>query len=157
MNQKFKRYFFLGLTVFWMIIIFAFSHQQANQSASLSSSLTFFFLKLVYPKITVLDINEQMQIFDSVQFFIRKAAHMSEYALLWLFSYQFLKTYDFARKKMFWLALGLCFFYACTDEFHQAFVPGRGPAFSDVLIDTSGGLIFGILYKNIEKWIKRRK
>jgi VanZ family protein len=29
--------------------------------------------------------------------------------------------------------------YASLDEFHQAFVPGRTPAVTDVLIDTTGG------------------
>ena len=43
-------------------------------------------------------------------------------------------------------ALSLCIgsFYAITDEIHQIFVPNRGPAISDVLIDTSG-VFFGIL------------
>ena len=29
--------------------------------------------------------------------------------------------------------------YASLDEFHQSFVPGRTPAVSDVLLDTTGG------------------
>ena len=29
--------------------------------------------------------------------------------------------------------------YAAIDEFHQSFVPGRTPAISDVLLDTTGG------------------
>lgn len=29
--------------------------------------------------------------------------------------------------------------YASLDEFHQRFVPGRGAAVSDVLLDTTGG------------------
>ena len=28
--------------------------------------------------------------------------------------------------------------YACTDEFHQSFVPGRVAAVHDVLIDSAG-------------------
>ena len=35
----------------------------------------------------------------------------------------------------------MTFLYACTDEFHQLFVPGRAGRFTDVLIDTTGGII----------------
>ena len=42
--------------------------------------------------------------------------------------------------KVFIQVILMVFLYACSDEFHQAFVPGRGPAFRDVLVDTSGGL-----------------
>ena len=34
--------------------------------------------------------------------------------------------------------------YAASDEIHQAFVPGRGPAVTDVLLDSAGALC-GIL------------
>ena len=37
------------------------------------------------------------------------------------------------------------FVYACTDEFHQKFVPGRTSLFSDVMIDTCGAFIGIIL------------
>lgn len=33
-------------------------------------------------------------------------------------------------------AILICFLYAVSDELHQAFVPGRGPLVSDVLLDT---------------------
>jgi VanZ family protein len=36
------------------------------------------------------------------------------------------------------------FIYACTDEFHQYFIPGRGPSFRDVLVDTSG-VVLGVV------------
>ena len=38
------------------------------------------------------------------------------------------------------------FLYACTDEFHQLFVPGRSGNFRDVIIDTSGGVLSAILF-----------
>ena len=36
-------------------------------------------------------------------------------------------------------------FYACTDEIHQYFIPGRAMAFKDVLIDSSGALVAMII------------
>ena len=35
----------------------------------------------------------------------------------------------------------IAFLYACTDEFHQRFTPGRSCQFTDVLIDSAGALI----------------
>jgi VanZ family protein len=39
-------------------------------------------------------------------------------------------------------SVALAFLYGATDEFHQSFTPGRGPKFTDVLIDTFGATIF---------------
>ena len=39
----------------------------------------------------------------------------------------------------------LTFGYACTDEFHQLFVPGRAGRFTDVLIDSSGALVLSLI------------
>jgi len=45
------------------------------------------------------------------------------------------------------------FLYACTDEFHQSFVPGRACLFRDVMIDTSGGA-FAMIIKYFKKGIR---
>ena len=77
--------------------------------------------------------------------FIRKAAHMTEYTVLGasvciLFFY----LADMRRCKnvsRIGLAGGAWVFtvlFAVTDEIHQAFVPGRGPSVTDVLIDAVG-------------------
>ena len=44
------------------------------------------------------------------------------------------------------LSLIICFTYACTDEFHQSFIPGRTSQFIDVIIDTTGGLLSVFIY-----------
>ena len=41
------------------------------------------------------------------------------------------------------MSIFLSFLYACTDELHQIFVPGRSAQFRDILIDTLGAS-FGI-------------
>lgn len=43
-----------------------------------------------------------------------------------------------------WLALGLAVLYGISDEWHQAFVPGRDPDVLDVLADGVGAAV-GIL------------
>lgn len=54
------------------------------------------------------------------------------------------------RRVLFYALLGV-FLYACTDELHQAFVPGRACAFTDVLIDTSGGALAMVLIAMINQ------
>lgn len=46
------------------------------------------------------------------------------------------------RRRSVLFALGCTFLVASADEFHQTFVPGRTGLFSDVLLDTCGGLLF---------------
>ena len=47
--------------------------------------------------------------------------------------------------------------YAALDEFHQSFVPGRGPAVSDVLLDTTGGAAAQLLVALAVLWRGVRK
>ena len=74
---------------------------------------------------------------------LRKLAHFTEFACLgallaWLFG---------MLRKPLLLALPGGFLIACADETIQRFVPDRGPAFKDVLIDTSGVLVgIGLLF-----------
>lgn len=72
---------------------------------------------------------------------LRKLAHFMEFASLgalfaWLFA---------MYRKPIPVALPCGFAVACIDETIQLFVPDRGPAVKDVLIDTSGVLLGIIL------------
>ena len=54
-------------------------------------------------------------------------------------------------------ALLFSFLYACTDEFHQIFIPGRSPEIKDVLLDTaSAGAALLIIFL-VKLIIHRRK
>jgi VanZ family protein len=52
--------------------------------------------------------------------------------------------------KLLLISMSICFIFACIDEYHQTFIPGRTGQFSDVLIDMIG-VIFGCLLFNIYK------
>lgn len=85
---------------------------------------------------------------------VRKAAHMSEYAVLALLYLHALRQNGVRRP---WrTALLLCALYAASDEIHQAFVPDRGPSPIDVLIDTSGACI-GLALARIASHIRRHR
>ena len=74
-----------------------------------------------------------------LELLVRKAAHMAEYAVLFLLYRRALNLSN-ARRPGF-IALILCIAYAATDEFHQLFVDGRGGTPVDVLIDTAGAAL----------------
>jgi VanZ family protein len=130
-----KKHIFLILTILWMAVIFLFSSQNGAESG-MNNQFAVELLK--YLGIDLYKIISP----DTAAFIIRKAAHLTEYFILGVLLYKTWGTY-FQRLKVLSPAF-IGFLYACTDEFHQRLVPGRGPSFRDELIDTSGVLI-GVL------------
>ena len=127
--------------IIWMIFIFIMSHTNGNESSNQSN----FIVKIV---LEFININH-----ETLSFMIRKTAHMSEYAILLFFIYYGLyKTITYKYQLL--ISLLITFIYACSDEFHQLFIPGRSGQFMDVLIDTSGALIMLLI---IYLWQKRKK
>ena len=76
---------------------------------------------------------------DTIGFLVRKAAHMTEYAVLFLL-YRRALALSGARHPGL-AAIVMSAGYAATDEWHQGFVAGRGPSPVDVGIDTLGAAI----------------
>ncbi|MGD0963032.1 MAG: VanZ family protein [Candidatus Acidiferrales bacterium] len=76
----------------------------------------------------------------AVHHVIRKAAHFVEY---FIFSLLILRAIRAGRRdtRLVWALAAILIVagYACFDEFHQSFVPGRTSRISDVLLDTTGG------------------
>ncbi|MBW9150391.1 VanZ family protein [Clostridium sp. CM028] len=120
------------LVIGWMILIFLFSSQVGEVSSGNNKLVASVF------NLLGLDLNS---IFGTLSdFIVRKAAHFTEYFILYFLLYRAINTKKNLDIKVFIKVILIVFLYACSDEFHQAFVPGRGPAFRDVLIDTCGGL-----------------
>lgn len=83
----------------------------------------------------------------SVHFFIRKCAHMGEYAILALLLFRAaicITNHKWSMSILCMSIWSICVFVAATDEFHQTFVRSRGPSIRDIMID-SGGAIVGLL------------
>ncbi|HEX8281161.1 MAG TPA: VanZ family protein [Chthoniobacterales bacterium] len=78
----------------------------------------------------------------AVQFAVRKAAHVTEYAILAaLLLRAFAGPRRFLRWKYAMATLLIVAGCASLDEYHQSFVASRTGALGDVLIDCSGALL----------------
>lgn len=130
--------------VLMAVVIFGFSSQNGEESGGLSYDVA---EALVDFADVFVDIDSQNRenIINTLQFPIRKAAHMTEYAILTVLIYIALAVDGFRHRWRLWLSLAAAFVFACSDELHQLFVPGRCGVFTDVLIDTAGAAIAVLL------------
>ena len=124
-----------------MIGIFFFSCMPGEESGDTSRGFLMTLVRIVE------GISHKTFTEDTVEAWhhiIRKCAHFTEYAVLGMtvvFAVgEKLKTV----KRIIPVALGICAFYAATDEIHQHFVPNRMGTVADVLLDSAGALT-GIL------------
>lgn len=146
----------------WMTVIFSFSAQPDTESSAISGHVSYRIVE-VWNQTFQLDHTtaEMEQIAETIEYPVRKCAHMSEYAILALLFLQLLDAFGMKKKRAV-IALVLTAVYASTDEFHQLFVPGRAGKVTDVLIDSTGALIAllaieGILYYHKTKSKKRKR
>lgn len=135
------------LLISWMCFIFFMSHQPGNVSSNQSD--------LVLKIFSFIGIELNDYFGEVATFIVRKTAHFSEYFILYLLSYNVFRYYVKNKKYSIYLILFVAL-YAISDEFHQAFIPGRGPAIRDVLIDTSGG-VFAYITMNLFAKFKFKK
>ncbi len=138
------RVLFLLLTVLLAGVIFYMSSEPATESGERSTTIAAEILPLVHPAFETLPPEEQKAVLSSADHILRKTAHFCVYgtlgALLLLYNLCFA-----AKPPAHMLrALLAATVYAVSDEIHQAFVPGRGSAVTDVLLDSAGALC-GIL------------
>ena len=132
----------------WMAFIFAMSATPGDISGAQSGRLARLLAACLTPFFEM-----DAGAINTLDFFVRKCAHMTEYAVLFLLYRAALG--DSGARSRGVKALLLVIGYAATDEFHQVFVPGRGPAVMDVAIDTCGALI-GWSAAAMIGWIKAR-
>jgi VanZ family protein len=86
---------------------------------------------------------------ESIVLFVRKCAHLTEYAILALLFWRVLRKPVWKNPQPWqWRTAArttlLVMLYAASDEFHQYFVPSRQASVLDVLLDTSGA-VFALL------------
>lgn len=143
MNSKQNRLMllFLLLTLLSMAFIFSNSLRTGDQSEQQSGRV----ITILKP---ILDPVGKLSA-DDFSFLVRKAAHMTEFALLGLcLSGLMVCLSQRFQAKLIFPGLFWALATAVTDEFLQSFSPDRGSSVRDVLIDFSGaclGLLAGWL------------
>lgn len=147
-----RKYIFVSLAVLWMIGIFSFSAQTAEESTETSHSVGMAIGHFFIKGFDELPEDKKIEYADCIEFPVRKSAHVLEYTFLAiLVTGAVYDTLTWDRKK-FLLCLAICVLYACSDEIHQIFVPGRAGRIMDVCIDSTGNLI-GIAVMQKFMWI----
>lgn len=132
-----------------MTAIFWFSAQPADVSTEMSDGVT---RVLLWAAETVglterLSPERVQELCGILAVPVRKTAHITEFAVLHLTVLFALSQWELSWKKWLRTALAVTVAYACTDELHQIFVPGRAGMVTDVLIDSTGAaLITAVLW-----------
>ena len=156
MKNKLKLLYWLPAVVM-MILIFQFSTANGEQSSGLSLGITQNIINTVTSLANIdLTPGEKLSILESIHKPIRKLGHLTEYTLLAItVAFPLYALHQKRRWNLLFWCDGICILYACSDEFHQLFVPERSGQITDVLIDsigiTFGLLIFYLLHKACNK------
>ena len=121
-----------------MIALFSTDSFSANHTGSI-------LLKIL----RAIHVNLSAHQFYVVHFLTRKGAHFTVYGILSgfaFFSWRLTLPRP-VRWALIWsaLALLLTLVVASSDEFHQSFIPSRGPSVFDVLLDMCGAVFVQIL------------
>ena len=136
----------------WMCVIFWFSAQTQEESGAVSLGLSYRMVDAAGRLLHLgLDDAKVRAAAGAIEYFVRKGAHMAEYAVLALLLYGWLSGRSMSRRRRIGWAVWTAVFYACTDEFHQLFVAGRAGRISDVLVDSVGAVLGLVLFLSAQK------
>lgn len=142
-----------------MLLIFYFSNKSANVSSKQSGRIVNIIINTM-EKITNKNYNdlEREEIGEKISLPIRKLAHFILYFTLGIVLFLLLKQYNIDLRRIVIISLLCSILYACTDEFHQLFIPGRTGTIKDVSIDTAGAILgITICLKKSNKELNPRK
>jgi VanZ family protein len=141
-----------GAVLVWMAVIFTLSTDLGSGAHT---------SRFIEPLLRWLLPQASPALVHRLHFLLRKAGHVTEYALLALLVLRAVRAGRLPSPAGWsWRAAGVtllvCAAYAATDEFHQSFVPSRGSSPVDVLIDSSGAALALVLAFVAERWRQKR-
>lgn len=152
MKKRPVRYSLLLLALVWMTLIFGFSAQSATESGGLSAIITEPLTKLIVRISEAMSASEEAVLYAKVDNIVRSFAHFSEYTVLGMLLTAVLRAFGIKNGFVPWLVGAV---YAVTDEWHQAYSPGRSSDPMDVLIDAAGVLCGVVIYHVVRKIWRR--
>ena len=124
-----------------MSFMFLMSSSNGEASGSMSGGLTDFVTRLFFKDLIAGDAKKEYILKLQLEFFIRKAAHLTEYLILGGLFISFLLQFRIRYILAGLIAFAAAVLFAFSDEFHQSFVEGRVGLIFDVLVDAAGALI----------------
>ncbi len=148
-HRLFWRRLFGGLSLLTIAFIFFNSTRVGEVSSVASDTIANWFLRLF-----------EGASFDSLTFFIRKSAHMAEFALLGCLVSVFFATWRLSGPGIWCSSSLTALLTACCDEQIQLLIPGRSSEVRDIWVDFFGALAgIGIFWLIcfITKRIQRRR
>ena len=88
-----------------------------------------------------------------------KLVHFCEYYLFGFLGYRWVSAMEtpFLKSRAIWITIILGTLYGLSDEWHQAFVPGREASLWDALFDSLGVLTAAGTYRMLTKGIRSYK
>lgn len=149
----------MSFLILTFISIFNFSNQDGQTSGGLSRKVARKMVD-VFPYTKNLKEEAKNKIVEKSQPIIRKGAHLSIYTLVGILIMSFISTYKIHLKYKFLISIFVGLIYACLDEIHQSFIPGRTASVIDVGIDTSGvllGIILVLIIISVYKSLTEKK
>jgi len=120
-----------------LIVWLAFISYASTDSFSASNTS-----RIIGPLVLWLFPQTTPETLATIQFFTRKLAHFTEYAILGFLAARAFRSSPRAAiyTRWFLICVTIVVVYALLDEYHQSFVPSRTASIFDSLIDMSGGL-----------------
>ena len=140
-----------------MVIIFNFSSMVADDSSNTSIPIAEIVIQKIEQTMDI-SIDTGSEDYGLIHHLVRKAGHFLEYMALGctlVLPFAFIYTGNYYKIKVLLSSELFSAFYACTDELHQTFVPGRDGNITDVGIDSMGALA-GICAGFIFWWIGKK-
>lgn len=128
------------------MVIFNFSAQNAEQSGSLSRTVSEKCVVICH-SLSGRQWSQAMmeELAELLEHPIRKLAHFTEYACMGTLVYVLWSQWMKRGRGLYLLTIVWVAVSAAADEIHQLFVPGRDGNFTDVCLDTFGGAA-GLLF-----------
>jgi VanZ family protein len=123
------RWFWWVSVILWCIQIFYFTALPVYNDEHTRGFLTKLLSDLT-PKDSI--------VIAVIDYLVRKLAHITVFGILGVL----FKTALHNKKRAYLYSWLFTIFYAGTDEWHQAYVPGRTSSVFDVMYDAAGAFIF---------------
>jgi VanZ family protein len=138
MRRKYKLLAWIPVIIMFAVI-FAVSSEKGSQSDMISQQIVIQGIDMIENvarvEVTILNDSASAEVLNTL---IRKIGHIIEYTILAIAIEFLLYIYKVRGRRLLFLCFGICFIYACSDEFHQLFISDRSGKYIDVLIDSVG-------------------